>query len=132
MGFDELAAQALFALLLLMLVGGWRLGANASKEPPRLTSRLASDLPHIAILFAGEIAAWIAVACGETFLLHLIVCVALANSVGILLMQYLQATFYEHRDQFAKEARKRQKRFGLAVSLSAMVLVYLVLILTTS
>src|ERR1700709_2697615 len=91
-GFYEITSQILPLFFLGMLVGEWCLGANMPKEPSQLGSRLLTYFSNVLIVLTGEVAALIAVATGETFLLHLFVCTALASSVGILLTQFVQTT----------------------------------------
>jgi hypothetical protein len=131
-GFYEATAQILPIFLLVLMVGDARLGAtDGRREPSRLGSRLFTYVLNVGIILTGEVAALIAVASGETFFLHLFVCGALASSVGFLMMRFLVATLDDYREHFSREARARQARLMLAVTMPIMIVVYFTLALAT-
>jgi hypothetical protein len=108
-GFYEATAQVLPIFLLVLIVGEARLGATSRGEPSDLGVILLAYVLNVALLLAGEVAALIAVASGETYLLHILVCVALASSIALLMMRFLITTLDDYGEHFSQETRRPPK-----------------------
>lgn len=131
-GFYEATAQILPIFLLVMLVGDARLGTTGPRHPSRLWFSLLIYVLNAAIILAGEVAALIAVGSGETNGLHLLTCGALAASAGYLMMRFLVTTLNDYSEHFSREARRRQLRAVLALSVPIIVFTYFTLIFATN
>ena len=131
-GFYEATAQILPIFLLVMLIGDARLGtASERRQPSRLWLSLIIYVLNAAIILAGEVAALIAVGSGETRQLHILVCGALAASAGYLMMRFLVTTLDDYGEHFSTEAKNRQWRAVLALTVPVMAIIYFVLVFAT-
>jgi hypothetical protein len=129
-GFYEATAQVLPIFLLVMLVGEARLGSMSSRQSP-LWVRLAIYLLNAGVIIAGEVAALIATGSGETLVLHVLVCGAVAAGCAYLMSRFLWTILDESKDELSEAAQARQTRLLIAVSVAVIVAVYFALVLST-
>lgn len=130
-GFYEATAQILPIFLLVMMVGETRMGVTVPPNKSRLPRSLFIYVVMSFILFAGEIAALIAIASGETRLLRVLVCVAIAASCSLLMMRFLLTTLDAYSEHFSPTTQDRQVRIVLAISIPFLVVTSLALDLGT-
>jgi hypothetical protein len=130
-GFYEATAQILPIFMLVMLVGEARLGSASSRQLP-MRSRLAIYVLHASLIIAGEVAALIAVGSGETEVLHLLVCGAVASGCSYLMTRFLTTVLDESGEELTQDAQLRQSRLVLQIGLVIAGSVYLALAVGTA